>query len=489
MLLVMGINLYSSRIILQALGIQDYGIYNTVGSIVVMFSIINGTLSTGTSRFLAYELGCDNIEKLKKTFSASFMMHVLIALIVFVLAETIGLWFLNEKLVIPESRIETANWLFQFSIVSCMLNLTQVPYTAIIIAHERMKVYAWVGLAEAAFKLMSIYIILYAPFSNKLYVYGVTIMIWSILLQLFFRIYCVRKFVESSLSIVRDRSIYKGMLSFSLWDSIGAFCTQGNSQGINILTNLFFGVSVNAARGVAFQVENGITQFSRGFMMAVNPQITKLYAQKKEKEFFTLVYESAKFSYFLLFLIALPIFVETEYILSIWLVKVPEYTVVFIRYIIIIQLIRTLNNSILQAVHSTGNIKFLNLTSGLVSLFLEIPLTYLLYKLGYPPQSTFWVIIGVYIIANYLECKSLKRNIDYSIVTFVKNVYLRSIAVSLLGSIPVIIIVTILDTSLYRLGAVVLLDIVSLSICVLFFGVSKNTRKYIIKYISGKINI
>lgn len=488
MLLMMGINLFSSRIILQALGIEDYGLYNVIGSVVMMFSMVNGTLSAGTSRFIIFELGKGNIETLRKTFTAAFSMHLVLAIIVLILAETIGLWFVNYKMVIPSDRYFVANCLYQFSIVTCMLSLTQVPYNAIIIAHERLNIYAWVGISEAIFKLILISVIYYITFLDKLICYGLMLMCWNVLLQLYYRTYCKRKFEEATLTVVKDKSVYKRILSFSLWDSVGALCTVGNSQGVNIMMNLFFGTVVNAARGIAYQVENALTQFSSNFMVAVQPQIVKLYAKEKHEEFFKLIFESAKFSYFLLFLVSLPVFLEAEYILSIWLVEVPEYTVIFLRLIIICRLIRAINTPIMQGVHATGNIKWMNILSGGSNLLLQLPLTFLLYKMGRPPQSAFEIIIGLYIVANYMENISLKKNINFSIWMFTKNVYLKCILISLLSSIPSILITFMFQISFFRLLLSVLIGSLSIVMNVYYLVLSKETRNKIVLIIRNKMN-
>lgn len=487
MIMTMGITLFTSRIILQALGVSDYGLYNAVGSIVIMFSIVNSMLSSGTSRFLTYELGCGNFEKLKKTFGASFAMHTAMALLVFIVAETMGLWFLNEKMVIPENRYEAANWLYQFSIASCMLSLTQIPYNASIIAHERMGVYAWVGISEAVFKLSIVFILLYVPLSDNLIAYGALIMAWSIGIQIFLRWYCHRNFEEARLTIVKDKQIYKKMLSFSLWDTIGAFCATGNSQGANILMNLFFGVTVNAARGIAYQVENAVTQFSNNFMTAVKPQITKLYAQQKYNDFFKLIFESARFSYFLLFMVSLPLCLEIDYILSIWLVEVPAYTGMFIQYITVTKLIRSLNTPIMYGVHATGNIKWMNILSGGQSLLLTLPVTYLLYKVGFPPQSLFWVLILTSILGNVFEDISLKKNLNYSLLSLFKQVYLKSIILSLVASLPPFLIVFFIDSSFYRLLLTVFVSIISVAIVVFYFGITRQMRLQIINYCQNKL--
>ena len=301
--LMMAINLFSSRVILQALGVEDYGLYGAIGSIVAMFTMINGVLAAGTSRFLTFELGKGDKERLRKTFSASFAMHVALAIILFLLLETVGPPPPKKKKKTPDGREFAANVVYQLSIITCMLTLTQVPYSASIISHEKMSVYAYVGIAEATFKLALIFALLYIPFADNLIAYAIIIAVWSIGLQIWYRFYCRKRFEESNLMIVRDKSIYKGMLSYSLWDFVGQFCSTGNSQGLNILLNMFFGVTVNAGRAVAYQIETAVTQFSSNFMTAVTPQITKAYAQDNISQFLQLIKYSSRLSFYLLFLI------------------------------------------------------------------------------------------------------------------------------------------------------------------------------------------
>lgn len=259
--IMMAVSLFSSRVILEALGISDFGLYGVIGSIVGMFTMINGVFSASTSRFLTFELGRGDKERQLKTFGASFAMHAFAAIIIFILLETVGLWFVNNKINIPEGRYFAANVVYQLSILTCMLSLTQVPYGASIIAHERMNVYAYVGIAEVTFKLVLVFLLLYVPFTDNLIAYSIILTVWSISLQLWYRFYCRRKFQECKLTLVKDKKIYKEMLSYSLWDFLGQFCSQGINQGLNILINVFFGVVLNAARTVAYQVESALTQF------------------------------------------------------------------------------------------------------------------------------------------------------------------------------------------------------------------------------------
>lgn len=485
--LIMAVNLYASRVILQALGVSDYGLYGAVGSIVAMFSIINGTLAAGTSRFLTFELGKGDAEQLKKTFSAAFAMHVMLALFLFVLMETIGLWFVNHKMNIPEGREFAANVVYQLSIVTCMFTLTQVPYNASIIAHEKMNVYAYVGIAEAAFKLILVLVLLHYPFTDNLIAYAAILAVWSILLRFYYRYYCYKRFPESHLSLVKEKTIYKKMLSFSLWDFIGSFCANGNTQGLNVLINMFFGVKMNAARNVAYQVETAITQFSGNFMMSVQPQIVKSYAKNDTKRFFELIFESSCLSYFLLFIVSLPIILEADYILSIWLVEVPPYTTMFLQCAAAYQLFRIPMRSVVQGTHATGNIKYLNLTSGLYSAGTFLLLIFIVYKLGAPVWACFVVQFFNGIFITYFELNSLYHEIKFSRKGFIFSVFLRNWAVSLLAAIPAIAVIILLPPSFVRLILTTFCSIVFTAICVFYLGFSKSTRERFVSMIKSRI--
>lgn len=485
--LMMAISLFSSRVILQALGVEDYGLYGAIGSIVAMFTIINGVLAAGTSRFLTFELGKGDRERLRKTFSASFTMHCALAVILFVLLETIGVWFVNHKLSIPEGREFAANVVFQLSIISCMLSLTQVPYGASIIAHEKMDVYAYVGIVEVVFKLALIAVLLYVPFGDNLIAYAVILTSWSIGIQIWYRYYCRKRFAECDLMIVTDVNVYKGMLSYSLWDFLGQFCATGNSQGLNILLNMFFGVSVNAGRAVAFQVENAITQFSSNFMTAVTPQITKSYAQNDISRFLELVTESARFSFYLLYIVSLPVFLEADYILSIWLVEVPDTAVYFLRFIIFYTLFRVSAIPFVKAVHATGNIKYLNLSAGVYSATTFLASIYVCYKLGAPFWSCFVVQAFNGFILTYFELNSLYRNVKFKRVAVLRDVYLIPWAIVFLSSILPASYVILQPSSFTRLIVTTALSVVSAITVVYLFGLTSSQRKSILNIIRVKV--
>lgn len=486
--LTMCIGLFSSRVILQALGIEDYGLYNAIGSIVAMFVIINGVLAAGTGRFLTFELGRGDKERLRKTFSASFTMHVTLAAILFVLLETVGVWFLNNRLNIPEGREFAANVIFQLSILTCMLSLTQVPYSASIIAHEKMSVYAYVGIVEVLFKLVLVFALLYIPFTDNLIAYAIILAVWSISLQIWYSCYCRKRFEETNLMIVRDRSIYKSMLSYSLWDFLGQFCATGIGQGLNLLLNIFFGVAMNSARAVAYHVENTLTQFSTNFMTATQPQIVKSYALGDFDRFYLLVSQAGKFPFFLLFIITLPFFLEAEYILSLWLVEVPQYTVVFLRVIMFVTLFRVIARPLIQGVHAIGNIKFLNISSGLFGALTYLPAVYILFKLGFPYWTMFIVQIICAVMSSILEIWAFRRIFRFSVLRYVVDVYLKSFFVVSIASILPALVIYFFDYSFVRLIATFAISFISAGVSIYFLGLPKTVQKRLISFIHSRLS-
>jgi O-antigen/teichoic acid export membrane protein len=488
MLLIMVISLYTSRLILEALGVEDFGLYNIVGGIVSLFAIINGALSSGSSRFITFELGRGDPILLRKTFNASLVMHILIALLVFVFAQTLGRWYVNSLLVVPQGRLRAANWVYQFSIISSMLSLSQVPYGAVIIAHEKMNVYAGVSIAEATYKLLLVFLLRHINIMDKLICYGLLVCIGSVLVQLYYRFYCAHNFTECRLMLVRDKKIYKNMLSFSLWDVMGSFTVQGNSQGINILINYFFGVAVNAARGIAFQVETVITMFSNNFMTAVRPQIVKSFAEGKIDRMVSLVFESSKYSFFLLYVVVLPLFLEADYVLGIWLKEVPPYTALFLRYILISRLIRVFAMPVVQAVYASGNIKWLNIFGGGVAIILQIPFSFIFYKLGYPVESAFIIMIVISFICNFVELVIIKMEINFCILQYVRRVYLTGIIVAMISLVVLLPIRLCFFVGFRRLMLSCFMSIISVGCLVFFVGMNQKNRLKLIGILKRRIN-
>jgi len=428
MLLTMGVSLYTSRIVLNTLGVEDFGIYNVVGGVVIMFSFLNSSMSSATQRFLSFELGKGDYAQLKKVFSMSVNIHAVIAIAIFILAETIGLWFLNAKLNIPEGRMEAANWVYQFSVLSFMLTVMGVPYNATIIAHERMNVYAWVSIIEVVLKLAIVFALVWFGVDKlKLYavlVLGVTIVTWTI-----YRFYCKQHFAESKYRFAWDRSLFKTLMNYAGWNLFGNTAAVAYNQGINIMLNIFFGPVINASRGIAYQVNGAVSGFVSNFQMSMNPQIVKSYAANDIKYMHQIIFQGAKFSFFLLLILSLPILLETEIILKTWLKIVPEYTVIFTRLAIINVLIDCVSGPLMTAAQASGRIKkYQAIVGGL--LLLILPISYLFLKLGFPPQSTLFVSISISVIALFARLIIISPLVNLSIITFVRSVILRVLLVA-----------------------------------------------------------
>lgn len=311
--------IYTSRVILDVLGASDYGIYNVVGGVVSMMSFLNSALGASSSRFLTYELGRRDQDKLNRTFSASLNLHISVALIVFIVGETLGLWFFYEKLVIPNDRIVAAFWVYQFSIITTMISFTQVPYNASLISHENMSIYAYVGLYEAISKLSIVYLLTISPI-DKLIFYGLLLMLNSVGIQLFYRFYTTKRYEECRFRIVKEKSLYKTLLGYSGWDLFGNVAIICQGQGINILLNIFFGPVVNAARAIAFQIQNAVSMFVGSFLTAVRPQVVKNLAEDNTSEMYRLTFSAAKFAYLLMLALVLPVCFEINFILTLGVV-------------------------------------------------------------------------------------------------------------------------------------------------------------------------
>ena len=462
MFMIMGVSLYTSRIILSTLGIVDFGIYNVIGGIVVMFEFLNVTMATGTQRFLTFQLGKKNFKELKKTFSTALIIHIFLALVILILAETIGLWFLNYKMNIPADRMYAAQWVFQFSVFASLVSIVQVPYNAIIIAHERMNIYAYVSILEVILKLLLLYLLLIVKY-DKLIVYAILIFLVNTIVIMIYRIYCTRQYTECKFQLVHDKQMYKSMLSFSGWNIFGCMAATGANQGINILLNLFFGPAVNAARAISYQVSNAINGFNNNFQTAVTPQITKLYAENKITDLHTLLFQNAKFVFLLLYLISLPVLFELNILLFWWLKVVPENTLLFCRIILVHSLIYSTTRPFIMAIHATGKMKFLNLTAG-ISLLMVLPISYLSLKLGAPSYTPFIIYIIGTIVEFSFELYILNKYINLSFIDFLKKTIIPISKVSLISIILPTLVIWYLDAGLMRLALIILTS----SICILF---------------------
>lgn len=415
MILIMGVTLYTSRIILDKLGVEDYGLYQVVGGVVGILSFLNGTLSTGTSRFLTYELGTGDLEKLKRTFSTGFYTHVILALIVVLLMETGGLWFLYNKLVIPPERIDACFWVFQLSIFTTFVAITQVPYTATIMAHERMGIYAYISIFEALAKLGVCYLLSISTI-DRLVFYAILIAIVQLLVAMFYRIYSVRYFVESKLLLVFDRRILKSMMGFSGWNVLANISNMLGHQGTLVLINMFFTPVIVAAQAIAGQVSGAMMQFVNNFRVAINPQVIKLYAAGNREESKRLTIQTTIFCFDLVLLLGLPAIIVMDKLMHIWLVEVPNYAVVFTQWIIVRQIVGTFSYSFYIPMMAANKMK----TNSMAAVYLgigEFVVLYILLKLGFGPMWIQYLAFAVTTVGFSLIVKPwiLIREIDYNI--------------------------------------------------------------------------
>ncbi|RGM46942.1 MULTISPECIES: MATE family efflux transporter [Bacteroides] len=378
MIFIMAVSLYTSRIILEALGVEDYGIYNIVGGIVSMFGFINASLSGASSRFIIYSLGEGDKIKSQEIFNSIMTTHYIIAAVVVILAETAGLWFVMNKLVIPDERLTAAFWVYQSTVLSSIIMLVSSPFNALIIAHEKMNAFALISVIEAVLKLFSVFVLFVLPI-DRLVIYAILTVTVQVFIRILYTIYCKKHFSESHYHLRFKVDGMKSILMYSAWTMNGNLAIVGSTQGINILFNLFFGPIVNAAYGIALQVQSACNQFCSNFLMAVRPQIIKSYAQDDLSHMHQLILFSTRYSFYLTLLIAVPIISQADYILKIWLVDVPPYTVEFVQFMLVVALNTSLNGSVLIGIHATGDLKKFQMIEGTILLSV-VPVSYVLLK-------------------------------------------------------------------------------------------------------------
>ena len=489
MILIMLVTLYTSRVVLAELGIEDYGIYNVVGGVVIMFSFLNNCMSTATQRFLTFELGRGDMERLKRVFAASLNIHIAIGILIILLAETIGLWFVNEKLVISADRIVAANWVYQFSILTFCINIIQVPYNAVLIAHEKMSVYAYISILEALLKLGIVYLLVIIP-TDKLVIYSILVFTVQFIIRGIYQVYCRRNYIESRFKLFWDKELYKQMSSFAGWNLFGSVAWLLRDQGINIVLNLFFGPAINAARGVASQVSNAVMGFISNFQVALNPQITKDYAIGNIDGMERLSYLGIKFSFLILFTMAFPLCLNIDYVLHLWLVEVPDYAAVFIILIMIDSLANTLFGSpLMTSLAATGRIRNYQIVVSCIILCI-LPVGYVALKIGCDAPSVFYVSIVFTLIAGFVRFLFCRKQIGYSLRKMSRNVLLPAIGVSAV-SLPLPIYIKCCWLEAQSWVNFILLCAISAFVTMLvswFVGLRKNERQTLISTIKKKIH-
>ena len=484
MLLTMAIGLFTSRIVLQVLGAENYGIYTLVGGVVILFTFINNSLLSGTQRFLSYELGKE-IPNIKEVFSSCFRLHLILSVLFLIVAETIGLWFVNTQLVIPDGRLHAANWVYQFSIITCVISIIRCPLNAALIAYERMGIYAYLGILEAVLKLLVAYLLYISPI-DKLISYAIFTFVSMFIVLVVNTIYALKKLPEIKLVKVPDNKIMKDVVNFSKWSIFGSLANVGMEQGLSIIVNFFYGVIGNAAVGVANQVNSHIVGFVINFQVALNPQLTKNEAGKDRERQYSLIHKSAKFSFLIMLFLAVPIVLNLDYILHIWLGDYPPHTTSICIFVILGVLIETLSGPLWVSIFATGKIRTYQIVISMI-LLMNVPLAYLVGELGLQPAAVYAIRASIFIVALVVRLWYLKKLINLNIRQFAKKVLYPITLVSAPLFVLIILKYQYLPNTNFISFVIESITIVIIEIIIIgWLGLNKSERTFISKTILKK---
>lgn len=476
MLLILGVTLYTSRVVLNALGVEDYGLYNVVGGVVTLFSFLSGAMSSATQRFFSFEIGRNDIPQLHNVFKMSFNIYVLIIVVVIIFAETLGLWFLNSQLVIPPERYDAANWVFQCAIFSFCCTIMGVPYNACIIAYEKMSAFAYISIVDVFLKLAIVFL-LKMNWDDRLEVYAILTTLVSFIIWCCYYLYARKNFLVSRYQFFWNTEMFKTLFSYTGWNLFGNLAAVMSNQGVNILLNIFFGSTVNAARAIAFQVNSAIVGFVSSLQMSINPQIIKSYAANDHKYMQQLVFAGARYSFFLFYLISIPILLQTEFILTVWLKTIPDYSVSFCRLVVIDALIMTMSGTLMTAFQATGKIKIYQVVVGVVILC-NLPISYFFLSFGFDAKVAFLVSIFISSLALILRILLLNRLLPNIIVNF--YYLMAKVGLFLVFSLPISLLMPELNKSkiLNFLFSSILYWFVALMF-IWLVGITNEERKFI----------
>ncbi len=484
---VMLISLYTSRIILNSLGIEDYGTYNVIGGFVSMFSLLGGTLVSATQRFINYEMGRKDNPNVSKVFNTAIGIHIGLSVLLFVVFESFGLWFLNYKLNIPEERMFAANCVYQCSILSFLVNILSLPYNAVIIAHERMKAFAYISLIDAIIKFIIAYSLYFVRY-DLLIIYAILILADSLIIRIVYSTYCRKNFpADVSIKLHMDKSAYKRQMVFAGYTFVGSAASILSGQGVNIIMNIFCGVAVNAARGIAVQVQSATEKFVGDFMTALNPQITKTYAAGDKEESIKLVYKGAKMSFFLMSLLSLPIILRADHILDIWLIDYPPYAVSFVRLSLLYSILSVLSKPLITEILATGQIKVNALAIGGIRLFV-LPLCYWALLLGYEPTICYFIMISIDVLALNVRLIIVKSIMSIPINRYYKEVVAYIVPVFIISLGATKFFDHFIGDDIVGLLAFIFVSIITSGIVCAFIGLSKIERDLIYKKIISRIH-
>lgn len=487
MLFVIAVNIYTVRLLWQALGIDNYGIYNVVGGIVMMFSFINSAMIGSTQRFMSFALGKGDSYEMNKTFSISIRVHFMLGVIIILLAETVGLWFLNERMNIPAGRMFAANCVYQCSIISLILTVLSVPYNAAIVAHEHMKIYGYFGILDVSLKLLIVWLVIALPW-DPLITYAILVVVVAAIMRLIYGIYCIRKFEECKYRRHRDSKLLKEMLKFAQWTFVGVMGITARDQGMNIVLNLFFNVAVNAAKGIANQIVSIINGFASNFTMALNPQIIKNYATGNNEEFIKLMCLGSKYALVLMSIVVVPLFFCSEALLKLWLGTLAPYTVGFLQLGLLLALNESVVSPVTTAIQATGDIKKFQILVSIIMLS-SLLLAWIGLKIVANPYMVMYVMIGVSIVAIIIRLRLLHSLISYSYRKFFLSVYSRSIPVIILEFTLIAYIRSLFSDSLFEIILFGLLSVTIILFLTYSLIMTKSERGLVVEKIKSKLHI
>lgn len=473
--IVIIVSLYTSRIVLNVLGVVDYGIYNVVGGVVVMLAFLNTSMATGIQRFLSFELGKDNKEKLKDVFRTALSIQLVLAGLIVVLGETVGLWFLNNKMTIPADRLISANWVYQLSILSFVFIIFQSPFNAVIIAHEKMNFYAYISILETILKLLVVFLIGISPI-DKLITYALLLSVVTFVILVMYFFYAKKKFQEVDLVFSFKSEMLISMTSFSGWNILGSLSYSMKSQGINILLNMFFGPVVNAARGLSFQVFTAINGFVTNFQIAFRPQMIKSYAQGDIDYVIKMLYFVSKLSFFLIYVISLPVLLETDMILKIWLGdNIPPYTSMFTRLVILTGIVDAFATPFSTVVHATGKVKWFQIVTSSIMIFV-IPVSYIFLKIGFPPEFPLIIALLFTVFVQLVRILFVKRLIAFSVLQYVRHVVIPTLIIFVIAPLLPLTLHIIYESSYVRMFLTIIMSVISTTIVTYIFGLNKREK-------------
>ncbi len=481
MLILLLISLYTSRVVLNVLGVNDFGVYEVVGGTVGLFSILSSSLSTAISRFITFSLGKNDRDESARIYSTAILIQIAMAILIGILIEVVGVWYLQHKMNLPPGRMDAAFWVLQCTVLTFGLGLISVPFDAEIVAHEDMKVYAYFSILDAVIALLIVLCLHLLP-ADKLIVYAVLNLLACVLMRILYVIYCKRHYEECHFVPALDKRLLKEVGSFTGWHLLGESAWIINNQGVSLLMNSYFGVAMNAARGVASRMYGLTSKFSSNFMMALSPQITKTYAEGDLKAMHSLIFRGTKLSFYLMLVLAVPILVETPILLRLWLKIVPDNAVLFTRLSVVSALIIVLGTPLVKAQLATGNLKKYQIVVSSCSI-LAFPLTWIAYRCGLPAEWSYHVFNLVYFVLLFIRVYLVKDLIDLPWKDFLKDVYLRVFVVALIAGILPLVLNRFLQESILRLIVITLTSVVSTCGTVYIIGLNAEERSFVHDYI------